>query len=399
MANNSTITAPAGFRAAGVACGIKDSGNLDLGLLVGDKPCTAAAVFTQNRFCGAPIVVGRDHLRKGKLHAVVVNSGCANVATGQRGERDALAMCQQLARKIDADPTQILPASTGIIGEFLPMTKIRQGITQAGLALADSAEAGAHFARAIMTTDTVIKQAIRQVKVGKETVTLAGCCKGSGMIAPNMATMLAYLTTDANVAGKFLRDTLQAAVEQSFNRITVDECPSTSDMAAILASGMGPSLESRQHQKLFADALSDLSQDLAYQIVADGEGATRVLEVIVLHARSQSDAHAAARAIAISPLVKTAVHGGDPNWGRIIQALGISSAAYRPERVRVKLGPVTLFAQGKPVRGLNGKRLASLMNQTQVTVTVDLQAGKASDRVLTCDFSKEYVTINADYHT
>jgi glutamate N-acetyltransferase/amino-acid N-acetyltransferase len=395
---NQTITAPQGFRAAGVSCHIKSSGALDLGLVVADATCTAAATFTRSRFCGAPVVVGREHVENGRLRAFVVNSGCSNVATGRRGIADARAMCRQVSRAIDADEAEILPASTGIIGEFLPMEKIRRGIDAAIGSLSAGAAAGRRFAQAILTTDTKVKQACERVKVGRDRVTLAGCAKGSGMIAPNMATMLAFLTTDAGLPGRPLRKLLAAAVEPTFNRITVDECPSTSDMAAIMASGVAGAVRSKAAAASFSAALYDVCEALAYKIVADGEGATRVLEVAVRGARTAGDAHAAARAIAVSPLVKTAVHGGDPNWGRIVQALGATRVAYDPARVIVRLDKTVLFRRGAPAKA-DRSRLASAMRRPHVCITVDLGAGMHQDRVLTCDLSRDYVTINADYHT
>ncbi len=397
--NNETITAPLGFRCGTAACGIKVSGKLDLGVLVADEVCTAAAMFTRNRFRGSPVIVGREHLRDGRLQAILVNSGCSNVATGKRGVADAEKTCVWVADAIEARPTDILPASTGIIGVFLPMEKMRRGIETAISNLSKSAAAGRKFARAIMTTDLKPKQACARVRIGKSTITLAGCCKGSGMIAPNMATMLAFLTTDAKVAARDLKRMLAEAVEPTFNRVTVDECPSTSDTVTILASGAAGGLGSKRATTSFAAALRDVCASLAYQIAADGEGATRVLEVKVSGAKTAHDAHVAARAIAVSPLVKTAVHGGDPNWGRIVQALGATDVTYRPEKVIVQLGNATLFTHGAPAKGLNPKKLAQVMRRKHVTITVDLAAGRCADRVLTCDLSREYIAINADYHT
>ncbi len=397
--SNLVITSPQGFRAGTAACGIKQSGKLDVGILVADVPCAAAAVFTRNRFCGAPIVVGREHVRRGRLRVIVVNSGCSNVATGQRGIADARTMCVHVAAAIGAEPTEVLPSSTGVIGEFLPMAKVRAGIDAAAAALSASAQAGRQFAEAIMTTDTRVKEAGERLRIGRVTVTIAGCCKGSGMIAPNMATMLGYLTTDAALPAGRLRRLLRAAVEPTFNRVTVDECESTSDTVAMLASGLACPVTSGLAQERFAAGLRAVCESLAYQIAADGEGATRVLEVAVRGARNPRDAHAAARAIAVSPLVKTAVHGGDPNWGRIVQALGQTRVAYRPEDVIVQLGGSILFRKGAPAPGLDRRALAKLMKAKHVAITIDLGAGRAADRVLTCDLSREYVTINADYHT
>ncbi|MBN1488466.1 MAG: bifunctional glutamate N-acetyltransferase/amino-acid acetyltransferase ArgJ [Phycisphaerae bacterium] len=401
MANN-TITAPKGFTCGSAVAGLKKTGIRDIGVLVADCPCTAAATFTTNRFCGAPIVVGREHIRGGRLQAVVVNSGVSNVATGERGVRDAREMCERLGNAIDVDARHVLPSSTGVIGRFLPMDKIRNGIDAALAARSASARAGAAFARAIMTTDTRMKQACVRFSMGRGRVTLAGCAKGSGMIAPNMATMLAFLTTDAEVSAPVLRRVLREAVEQTFNRVSVDECQSTSDTVAILASGLAGgsaayTIGSRA-AKSFAAALRDVSDSLARQIAADGEGATRVIEVFTRRARSAKDAHRVARAVAASPLVKTAVNGGDPNWGRIVQALGTTDAAFDPQRVQVKIGPHIVFRRGRPVDGILAP-LQRYMKGKEVMIAIDLAAGDREDRVLTCDFSREYVAINADYTT
>jgi len=396
---NDSITAPQGFRAGSAACGIKAKGKLDVGIVVAETPCSAAAVFTANRFCGCPVTVGREHLRRGWLRAFVVNSGCSNVATGQRGLADARAMCRQVGDAIGSPPDQVLPSSTGLIGSFLPMDRISRGIASALAALSDSPKAGHGFACAIMTTDTRPKEACVRIKIGKEHVALAGCCKGSGMIAPNMATMLCFLTTDAGVAPSMLQRMLRTAVEPTFNRITVDECPSTSDTVAMMASGRTARIGTGAAGEVFAAALGELCESLAYQVVKDGEGATRVLEVIVSGARSPRDAHAVARAVAVSPLVKTAVHGGDPNWGRIVQAIGATKARFEPSQVSVSLGKMLLFSKSAPASRLDRKKLSAEMRKPHVAVAIDLGTGRFQDRVLTCDLSKEYVSINADYST
>ncbi len=397
---NETITAPQGFRAGAAAAGIKSkAGALDVGVIAADVLCSAAAVFTRNKFSGAPVVVGREHAGRGHLQGVVVNSGCSNVATGKRGIADAREMCRLLAERIGAQPTEVLPASTGVIGHFLPMDKIRRGIAMAVADLSSSAEGGMRFARSIMTTDLKMKQAAERIRIGGQAVTIAGCCKGSGMIAPNMATMLAFITTDAEAPPRLLRALLRQAVEPTFNRVTVDECPSTSDTVAILASGLGPRLASSREVASFADALKSVCARLAYAIAEDGEGATRVLEVIVEGAKTPRDAHKAARAIAVSPLVKTAVHGGDPNWGRIVQALGAADLSFDPGQVTVWLDKSKLFTRGAPARNLNLRKLSQLMRRKHVPIRVNLGAGEHRDRVLTCDLSREYIAINADYLT
>jgi len=399
---NETLTA-AGFSAGSAAAGIKPSGAMDVGVIVSETPCTAAAVFTSNRFCGAPVQVGRDHLRNGRLQGVVVNSGVSNVATGKRGLVDARAMCRQLAEHVGADPTAFLPASTGVIGTFLPMDKVLRGIDAAVATLSTTARAGRDFARAILTTDTRPKEAFRRVRIGRTPVVISGCCKGSGMIAPNMATMLAFLGTDAAVSPAMLRRSLRDAVDGSFNRVTVDECESTSDTVAILANGRSGAARIARTSSIgyrrFAAALAEVCGDLAYQIAADGEGATRVIEVAVRGAATPADAHEVARTVAISPLFRTAVHGGDPNWGRIMQAIGTTRARFQPDRIVVQICGETVFRRGRPVESANLAKISRRMRAKHVPVIIDLRAGRSADRVLTCDLTKGYITINAEYHT
>ncbi|MBN1346479.1 MAG: bifunctional glutamate N-acetyltransferase/amino-acid acetyltransferase ArgJ [Phycisphaerae bacterium] len=399
---NETLTS-AGFKVGSAAAGIKSSGGLDVGVVVSETPCAAAAVFTSNRFCGAPVTIGRQHVHSGRLRAIVVNSGCSNVATGKRGLDDARAMCARLAGHIDAKTTDILPASTGVIGAFLPMDKVLPGIDAAFANLSNSPKAGNDFARAIMTTDLRPKTAFRKIRVGRKDVVVAGCCKGSGMIAPNMATMLAFLGTTAPISPSALRRALRDAVGTSFNRVTVDECESTSDTVVLLAnaqSGIAPIRNTvAPAYRAFALALKEVCQELAYQIAADGEGATRVIEVAVRGAATATDAHEVARIVAISPLFRTAVHGGDPNWGRIMQAIGTSRARFETDRIVVRICGQTVFRNGRPVESANLARISRDMKAKHVPVLIDLRAGKVHDRVLTCDLTKDYITINADYHT
>jgi len=399
---NETITA-AGFRTGSAAAGIKPSGGLDVGVIAAEAACSAAAVFTSNRFCGAPVEVGREHIRNGRLQGIVVNSGVSNVATGQRGVEDARAMCKRLAERIGGEPREILPASTGVIGHFLPMDKVLRGIDLAVENLSDSAEAGHTFARAIMTTDTRPKEAFTRVKIERSSVVVAGCCKGSGMIAPNMATMLAFIGTDAFIAPGALTWALRDAVNGSFNRVTVDECQSTSDTVALLANGRAGGRQiintASAGYRRFAEALAEVCNSLAYQIAADGEGATRVVEVTVRNAATATDAHEVARSVAVSPLVRTAIHGGDPNWGRIIQAIGTTRARFQPESITVHICDQLVFAKGRPAEGMDLVKISRGMKETHVPIVIDLKAGKTGDRVLTCDLTKDYITINADYHT
>jgi len=399
---NQTLTA-AGFGVGAAAAGIKASGGLDVGVMVSDAPCSAAAVFTSNRFCGSPVIVGREHVANGRLQGLVVNSGCSNVATGKRGVADARTMCERLARHIGGIATDILPSSTGVIGRFLPMDKVLKGIDLAFDDVSQTEEAGHKFARAIMTTDTRPKEAFRRIRIDGTPVVIAGCCKGSGMISPNMATMLAFLGTNAAIAAPALRRALHAAVNSSFNRVTVDECQSTSDTVVLLANGKSGvrriTTPTGKAYGQFAAALAEVCYELAYQIAADGEGATRVIEVTVRNAATAKDAHEVARAVAVSPLVRTAVHGGDPNWGRIVQSVGTTKAKYVPEAITVQICKLMVFAKGRPVETTDLKKVSAGMRGQHVPIVIDLKAGKVADRVLTCDLTKDYITINADYTT
>jgi glutamate N-acetyltransferase / amino-acid N-acetyltransferase len=397
------LLSPAGFKSGAVHAGIKQKRTADVGLLVCDTLATAAAVFTTNKVVAAPVVVGREHVRGGKLRAVVVNSGNANACTGARGLRDARRMCALAADEIGAGPQQVLPSSTGIIGHMLPMEKVEAGIRDAGRTLGDSAEHALRFADAILTTDLVRKSAATAFKIGRRTVRLAGVCKGSGMIGPRLgppqATMLAYLTTDAAISPALLRRMLYAACDQSFNAVTVDNHTSTNDTAAILASGAsGAMIDSPRARRLFADALREVCQSLAYQIAADGEGATKVLAITVREAKSESDARLMARAIADSPLVKCAMHGNDPNWGRIVSAAGMVAAAFDPDRATLRLQGTAVFRRGQPL-DFDPAAVSRSIDARHVEIDLRCGAGNASATCWTCDLSKQYVTINADYHT
>jgi glutamate N-acetyltransferase/amino-acid N-acetyltransferase len=375
-----SITRPRGFTAGGGTCGIKESGKPDLMLIAAEAPCAAAGVFTTNRVVGAPVTVNKRHLAatSGRARAIVCNSGISNSATGAQGVRDAEAMCRAVAAKLGCSPAEVLVSSTGVIGRLLPMPKILRGIEGLHGRLGRGPRADAAAAAAIVTTDLTSKSASRRLVLGGRTVELGGICKGSGMIAPNMATMLVFITTDCAITPAPLRAALRAAAGASFNRISVDEHTSPSDTVLVLASGVAGNRRiattgGRDHGA-FVAALTDLCRDLAYQIVSGGEGATRVFRVRVRRSRTVADADRIGRAIVNSPLVKTAVHGGDPNWGRIVTAAGYSGAA--PSR-----------------------RLSALMRRKEITFTLDVGLGTANVEWLGCDLSRDYVTINADYTT
>ena len=399
---NKTITAAKGFLAAGVRCGIKKSGKPDLALLVCPTGAAAAAVFTTNKIVSAAVTVCREHIKSADVRAVVVNSGNANACTGRKGISSAIAMCVKTAEKLDvADPHSVLVASTGIIGEQLPIAKITRGISKAAAKLSNSPKAGLDFAKAIMTTDTRPKQAVSKIVISGKKVTIAGAIKGAGMIAPNMATTLCFITTDAAITKPLLNRALKAAIDNSLNKLTVDGHQSTNDTAIILASGLAanrPIVSPCPRYKKFTEVLTDLCDDLAKQMALDAEGATRMFKVVVRGASTKADAAKAARAIADYPLVKCAVHGGDPNWGRIICAAGSAGVKLNPNKLSCKLDSMIVFKDGAP-RKFDAKKARRTISKRQHTITVDLGVGFSSDFCYGCDLSKQYVSINADYHT
>lgn len=393
-----SVAAPKGFRAAGVHCGIKARG-LDLALIVSDVPASAAAVFTTNLAQAAPILVSRAQLATsgGRASAIVVNSGCANACTGADGMAHAEAMARGTARALDCDPAGVLVASTGVIGVKLDMTKVRNGITAAVPAL--SADGGPNAARAIMTTDPFPKEAAVEVTTDAGTFRVGGIAKGSGMIEPLMATMLGFITTDAAVEPAILQRALKAVADETFNAITVDGECSTNDCVFALANGASGVTLGEADVALLVEALRQVCEPLAIGIVRGGEGATKLITVRVVGARSTEDARRAARAIANSPLVKTAIHGGDPNWGRLVAVMGRSGSAFRLEGAAVRIGPVELFRDGTPYDE-RAAEAAEYLKGKEIEVEVDLgTGGDGQSHMWTCDLSAEYVRINADYRT
>ncbi len=391
-----------GFRLAGVAAGIKASGAPDLALVVADAGASAAGLFTTNRVQAAPVQVSRRRVGKGRARAIVVNAGNANAATGAQGMANALATAAQVARAIGAGPEEVLVCSTGVIGRPLPMDRLLGGIPRAVSALSPRGFEAA--SEAILTTDTRPKRAVRRVTLpdGRR-VTIAGFAKGAGMIDPRMATLLAFVLTDAAVDPHALRLLLRETNEQSFHRITIDGDRSTNDTVLALASGAagGAALApGKRGWRELAAGFSLVMRDLALGVVADAEGWTRTLEVAVRGAKSERDALLAARAIAGSLLVKTAVHGADPNWGRILAAAGYSGARFDPARAVVAVGSVRLYDCGRPAGPALLARASTLMRTRElVPLSIDLAAGAAHATVWTSDLSAEYVRINADYTT
>ncbi len=392
------VTAPAGFRAAAVAAGIKPDRE-DLALLVADVAGPAAGVFTANLAKAAPVVVSREHLSRGRARAIVVNAGCANAGTGPAGLADARETAAIAGSALGCAPEEVLVASTGVIGVRLPMDRLRAGIRSAVPAL--SAEGGGAAARAIMTTDTRPKEVAVCFQVGQRTCTVGGTAKGAGMLAPNLATMLAFFTTDASVPAPLLREALLAAVGGSLNRITVDGDTSTNDCAVILASGAADApVVGRETPALaaFRGALAEAAERLAEMLVRDGEGATKVARVLVEGARSVEQADRIARTIAESPLVKTALHGGDPNWGRILAAAGRAGVPVDVERVSIWIGDVHVAEKGA-ARDYQEAEAAAAMREDPVRLRVRLDEGSASSWLWTSDLSAGYVDINSHYRS
>jgi glutamate N-acetyltransferase/amino-acid N-acetyltransferase len=392
------VTTPQGYRASGSSAGIKADNGLDLALIVSDTPATAAAVFTTNRAQAAPILVSREHLSAsgGVVRAIVINSGCANACTGDEGLRAARDMAAETARLVKCSVAEVLVASTGVIGVALPIDKIRSALPEAFRGLAN--DHGSMAARAIMTTDPFPKEAAAEVQIGGHTIRIGGMAKGSGMIEPMMATMLAFITTDADVPQPLLARALREAVDDSFNAITVDGECSTNDSVMLLANGASTISIDPGNYGLFLQGLHAVCRELALGIVRGGEGATKLVTVTVTGAASAADARRAAKAIANSLLVKTAIHGGDPNWGRLIAVAGRANVAFELSRALVMIGPTTLFRNGRPYDEAAAEA-AEYLKGTDITLTVGLGAGSASSTVWTCDLSAEYVRINAEYRT
>jgi len=394
------ITAPQGFLASGVTGGIKKSGKKDTALIYSQSPAKVAGVFTTNQCAASCVLLNKVNIKDGLAQAIIVNSGNANACTGERGYQDTQEMVSFTAKKLDLEKEQVLVASTGIIGEFLAMDKIKTGIDKAVADLNQSG--GQEAAEAIMTTDTYSKELAIEFEVGDELVKLGGIAKGSGMIEPNMATMLGFLTTDIAIDSNLLQEALVEAINQSFNRITVDGDQSTNDMVTILANGKAGNniiVDKDEDYNVFLDALKYVCTYLAHQIVRDGEGATKFIEVEVKGAQSLKKATKIAKQIANSQLVKTAMFGQDPNWGRIIMAIGASGVELDLSKVEIKINDTVLLEQGERVIEHSTETKANLLNDEEIKIEVNLNLGEYSDKVWTCDLSYKYVEINAEYHT
>ena len=395
------IPLPAGFTTAGIRCGIKnDPPKLDLSLFVSDRSCTAAGVFTTNLVCGAPVKVSRDRLPRTTARAVVINSGNSNAATGDRGIADARRMTAIVAERIGAAPDDVLVCSTGVIGRFLPMEVLQAGIPAAAKELAASPESFRRAAQAMMTTDTFPKQATISLQIAGKLVRISGVCKGAAMIAPNMATMLCVMMTDADVSLDDAQQMLRHSIRDSFNCISVDGHESTSDSVMLLANGAsGASITTADDRLKFQRALDEVSIELATDIIRDAEGAHHFVELNVTGCRTRDEAFQIAKAIADSPLVKTAICGADPNWGRIVSAAGYAGVPLLETDMTLVVNGFLLYQAGAPVEFDAGQVSTSLRKNRNVTIDLNLTHGSAQVRFWTCDLTKEYVELNADYTT
>jgi len=391
-----TVTSVPGFLGGAVHAGIKDKDELDLAILYSKMPCVATGVFTTNLVKSAPIILSQRHLTQRKARAIVVNSGCANACLGEQGMTDASEMASLTATKVSIASQEVLVASTGVIGKPLPMSQVRNGIEKIEL----HQNGGHNLARAMMTTDTMPKEIAIQVEAKEGKFTLAGVAKGAGMMHPELATMLCFITTDAAVNIDFLQQSLKKAVDVSFNMLSIDGETSPNDCVFLLANGLARNTEiSFNNGGDFQNALNEVCIYLAKSIAQDGEGATRLIEVVVEGAVNQTEARRAARTIVSSPLVKAAMHGGDPNWGRIVAALGRSGAKIREDKLDVHLNDVCVMEQGSPTR-FNAEELQmSLARANKVPIKVYLNLGDGRATAWGCDLSEEYVRINSEHAT
>lgn len=393
------VTFAKGFTAAGVKAGIKKSGNLDVAVIYTKTQAVVAGTFTQNKVAAAPVYVSKEVVATGTAHAIVANAGCANACTGQQGLDDAHKMAQIAADELGVNADDVIVGSTGVIGVNLPMDKLEAGIKDAVANL--SADGSGNAGRAIITTDTHSKSVTCEFELSGKTVRMGAIAKGSGMIRPNMATMLCYITTDIAIDQALLQKAVSGCVEKSFNMISVDGDMSTNDMVIVLANGEANNAkitEENADYQIFFDKLMMLCTELAKQIAADGEGASKFLTINVKGAKSFADAKTVGMAIANSPLIKTAFFGEDPNWGRVICAVGYSGADMVPEKTVVKFGGITIFANGTGAT-YDEKALAHVMKEKDIVIDIELNMGQEDATVWSCDLSYEYVKINGEYHT
>lgn len=393
------VTAPKGFRAAGVACGLKKNGNSDLAMVVSDNIAQAAGIFTTNVVKGHSLKWSREKIKAGAARAVVINSGCANACVGPQGDEDAAAMASYAAQLVKCKPEEVMLGSTGVIGFRLDMDKIRHGIDEAYKNL--SYDGGELASKAIMTTDTFNKQASAVFELEGKQITIGGMAKGSGMIHPNMATMISIITTDASISRELLDKALKAVADKSFNRVSVDGDTSVCDKVLILANGMagnstitseGPAYDA------FVNALHEVSVTLSKMLAKDGEGATKLIEIRAEQCSDKASAHLILNAIAKSPLVKTALFGQDANWGRIFTAAGYSGAQFDPEKVDIYLGELLVCKNGIALP-FDEELALGILKKNEIVITLDFKSGEINDKIWTCDLSLDYVKINGSYRS
>lgn len=392
------VTAAQGFKASGVVAKIKYN-KKDLAVIASDIPGASAGVFTTNKVKAAPVTLSMDHLADGKAQAIVVNSGCANACTGEAGMKMAAGMSQVTAEELKIEADKIVVASTGVIGQELPMDRIIPGIREAVRSLNENG--GHDAALSIMTTDTVPKEYAVQFEIDHKTVTVGGIAKGSGMIRPNMATMLGFVTSDVNIEAELLKKALKYAADKTFNMVSVDGDTSTNDSLVILTNGLAgndPIVHENENFTLFRDALTEVCRELAKMIARDGEGATKLVEVTVKNALNFDDAKKVAMSVANSNLVKTAIFGEDANWGRIICAVGYSGAEIKPENIDIYLGNIKVAEKGAGMN-FSEDHAKEVLHENSIVITIDLNMGSVDATAWTCDFSFDYVKINADYRT
>lgn len=401
------VTAPRGFKASGISCGIKKKDKNDLALIYSEVTARAAAVFTTNQVKAAPLKVSAKHLMNGKAQAIVINSGCANAATGKRGLENAEEMARITAKKLGIEQEDVLIASTGTIGTFLPVDKIAKGIKEAKGKL--NREGSGDAAQAIMTTDTFPKEVAIELKIDGKEVIIGGMAKGAGMISPHLAphtptgqaTMLSFITTDAVISGELLKKALKSSINKSFNMITVDGEESTNDMVVILANGLAGNKEIDKEDEdfnKFSSGLNEVTLKLAKMIVQDGEGATKFIEIEVKNAQELEEAKRIAFSIANSPLVKTAIFGEDVNWGRIMAAVGNCGVKIEEDKIDIYIGNLKLASEGYGV-SFSEEEAKKILQEKEIKITVDLNLGEENARVWTCDLTQEYIKINVHYRT
>jgi glutamate N-acetyltransferase / amino-acid N-acetyltransferase len=392
------LSLPAGFRAAGIHSGIyKKNEKPDLAIFVSDKVCRAAGMFTTNKVKAAPIIVSQKHMRHGKISAIIANSGCANACTGEKGLIDADQMCASAAHFLKLKKEQILVASTGVIGQFLPMEKIETGIKTLATKLKSSSDP-ISAVTAIMTTDTFPKTAVARFRINHKPVTIWACAKGSGMIHPNMATMFSFILTDALMPLNEMKRILKMSVEETFNSLTVDGDTSTNDCVFLLANGSSTFIKSRKEIEKFHSELRDICKSLAHQMALDGEGATKRVEIVVKNAKTVQGAKKIAETVATSPLVKTAIFGEDANWGRIMAAIGRAGIELDPNKIEISFNDLRVAKNGCAAQ-FSEEKAKEILKNKEIKILIDLHQGDKKAHYFTCDLSLDYVKINADYRS